>query len=321
MAKNKSIYRTLNLKAVRYRTRKKDFKWPRLETILKTIFDNSSNIGSRLYPESDLVRPDDWHCFINDFQPYKGGYIFQHCSYIPGQVPISMLPDLQKNNLKLNSTPIVDENGSHREVVYVTHVFAYGNILLVEGVKGAGGIGLLEEHLTYLTRKFYDDKHPNLHLVDAVTQELHKAIESGGGACAVNLNLAKANVTRNSAYAETLSEISGKVRNSDQVTVRWKSSRKLNSKDVENIYDEAEHNDALDRVSIELNNGQTITLDKFRIRSRVEVPANKAKQPDSDAIIRKIKKYYLELQRPDDDNNMIILTSDGHLADAVTRRE
>jgi len=309
-----TIKRTINLKAVYFNSgKRKNFKAPIIQDVLEKFWTNSSSVADTLQPRGgdDNVR----RCFINKGKSYEQGFGFQFCSYLPGEFPPSSSLDLSKKAVDVDAIPIVDEEGNHRQIISVVHVLAFGHALIVESVKGSGGIDVLERYLTRIVKQILDTpNHPAVHLVDPAPKGLHQLISHGGGVVGVDLLLAESNVIKGSKYASSLTTLRDQLPGTDKLFVKWQSSTILNVQEVEQAFSEAEQNDALDRVSVYLRNGDTVSLSKHRIRARPDVQSVNGKNPASNELMKEMRNFIIELKSPDEDDGLTILTEDGRLA-------
>ena len=310
------ISRTLNLKAVVFKSRKKGFAPPDLHQVIKSAWNKAGTAADLLYPKAVNLGHTDRQCFINNLKTHTYGISFQFCSYLPGHFPPSMELNFTEKNVDIDQIPITDAAGNERQVVSVSHILAFGGVILIENVKGNGGIDLLESYCTHLVRDAKDEHHPPVHLYDATSGDLDSTIKQAGGAVAVELSLVQPNVIEGSVYADALTDLSESVGGADKVVVRWESSSHLATKAVKDAFEEADYNDALDRINIVLHNGDSISLSKFRIRKRVRVQAVNGNNPASNEIIKELRLYLAELMSISSDGSTIV-TDKGRLSDAI----
>lgn len=308
-----TINRTILLKVVKFKPgKRKEFSPPRIDDVLQQAWDQSESVETLLYPSGNNIAGDRRRCFMVDGQSHKEGFSFQFCTYIPNSFPPSVELDFSGKEVDIDAIPVKDDDGNPRQVVSVTHVLAFGQVLIVESVKGSGGTHLLEDYLNFIVRKVKGSKHPRPHLYDAVSRDLKASITHGGGAVAVDLSLVQPNVQEGSIYANTLTKVQEKISGTEQVLISWRSKAGLDSDEVLAAFNEAETNDALDRIVIHLNNGETINLSKYRIRRRVSVQSVRGNNPASSEMVMEMRSYLLSLMEPDD-NGVAILTDDGQL--------
>lgn len=315
-----TIERTIQLKAVHFSTgRRKNFQPPDIHDVLSQAWSDAATASDLLFPGALAENAHKRQCFMNAGVNRQRGFSFQFCSYLPDEIPPSMGLNLGTKEVDIAPVPIQDGRGQRRQVVHVAHVLAYGGILIVEVAKGSGGLGMLQRYLGHLVRKQLGDNHPIPHLFDAVTSNLASAIRRGGGVVEVDLALVQPNLRDGSLYADTLTNLQGRIPGTDKVTVSWKSNSQLRRREVENIFEEAEMNDALDRIKIVLQSGEQIGLKKHRIRKPISVQATQGRHPISAEVVRAMRQYLVELMNVQADGTTV-LTENGRLADAFIGR-
>lgn len=299
--------RIIMLKAIEYRaTRKPDFVPPQIHTTLHNIWNGSQAIQDIVYEYGAPGSPHHRVCFMNHGVRTRQGFAFQFCSYSPGEYPPSMGPDLTVRNVDVEAIPVTDARGNQRHVVHAVNVLVYGRVMIIENAKGAGGVSLLQRYLTYLLRNNVDEDHPSLNLHDAVSANIHDEISAAGGAVGVTMKLVHANNLDGSVYADSLSNVRSAIGGTDMLTVKWTSDTRLSSEQVEAAFLEAEENDALDGITINLRNGDTLNLGKHKIRDSVSVDEQPGRNPNRDQLMRHMKRFLLELMRPDDNGNSVL---------------
>lgn len=315
-----AVDRTIQLKAVHFSAgRRKTFHPPQIHDVLAQAWRDAGTAADLLFPGIDGENRSKRQCFMNAGVSRDRGFTFQFCSYLPDEIPPSMDLNLATKEVDIAPVPFQDGQGQRRQVVHVAHVLAYGGVLIVEVAKGSGGLGMLQRYLAYLIRRQLGDKHPIPHLYDAVTSNLASAIQRGGGVVEVDLALVQPNVRDGSVYADTLTDLQSQLPGTDKVVVSWKSNTQLRRREVEDIFEEAEANDALDRIKIVLQSGEEIGLKKHRIRKPISVQAAQGRHPISNEVIRAMRQYLIELMNVQADGTTV-LTEDGRLADAFMGR-
>ena len=309
------VIRTINLKALNYKKgKKKDFSPPRIEDVLENSWNSATSTRELLFPKLG-EKKDDLHFFMTHGKKTKHGFTFQLCSFVPDYFPNSIPIDFDKKNIDVDPVQPTDDDGNPRQVVYVTHVLAFGNVLVVESVKGGGGSWGLSRYLTYLARKQNGAKFPRIELIDTATRNVRLAIRNGGGAKSVELALAIPTSSEDCPYAKMLTEVNNQIGGSQKLKVTWEGA-KLSEAEVEDAFEEADYYDAIDRINIHLNNGDVVNLGKHKIKTRVEVNAADGKNPNSTELTNELKKYLLELMKVK--KGMSILTEKGNLSKHVS---
>jgi hypothetical protein len=166
-------YRTLQLKVIERRNEGQVV--PPIHDLLTAIQNSSPTTADRHVPPlADVVegRPCS---FIDRITPAPGGaqgVTFRFGHYTKGELPLGLADSFAQPSADLASSRLTDvATGARREPVKAFSVLAFGHAIIVESVKGAGGIGSLERCLTELIRRHVDPGHPRIHLIDVGTRE------------------------------------------------------------------------------------------------------------------------------------------------------
>lgn len=313
------VKRTLHLKVIRYASgRKKDFSPVPIHKLLAEIAGKASTVGKRLQPDTPQPNSDITHKFFNNFIAYGGNEVtFQYCTYLPGQVPVHMHPDLNAQNVDMQLNPVTDAaTGTQLEMVNVTHILAFGSVLIIESSKGYGGIHSLANYLTYLIHRYHDEKYPSLHLMDVAEQELMQTIKRGGGVAEVIMNMEHPSNDNSGAFAKLLGSARKSLSNTKTVQISWKSSTTMNSDEVMKAFDEAKDIEdavSVDKIMLVLKSGERIdNLNRYKIRKPIEVSSIGGRVPNSDEVRTGLRSYLTELQIIND--GVRVVTDDGNIS-------
>lgn len=307
------VQRTLVVKTIKYKTgQRKDFQQPQIDDQLRQILAAKRAVGDLVLPA--LPKPPDpedtrrrW--FINKEVVTTRGILFQCCSFIPGDVPPSVDLDFSGAEVAVDHQPLTGDDGKQRQVVYVAHVLAYGEILVIDSPKGTGGIQGLETYLTNLWRQHTADPgFPRMHLEDSATKQLRQAIAAGGGATAVELSMREPQKAGDRRFAKTMSSAQRSIGGTERVVIRWESASTLGEDAIQEAYDEADSTDAIDGITIELKNGDRIRAGNYKLRQPLAITTGPGGAVSADQIYTELRRYLSRLISSE------TVTEDGKLA-------
>lgn len=297
-----TIKRSLQLKAIDYAGRL-DPKFTRrpIHELLAAVQAKAPTVRRRHHPKTPQTDSEQWHCLYHRYHAAADRpVVIEYCTYLPGTVPVHMRPDLDAADLDLAATPLIDDKtGQPLEVAHAAQVLAFGQVLIVESVRGNGGNGQLARYLTAIIRRHVDPELPPIVLHDVVGPDLHETIERGGGAREVQMDLAHAPTPDAGRFGKLLNPVRTGIRGAGRVRVSWKAQgrNKIPDSDVINAYEEMEEGTGVDGVRVVLNDGTTITgFDRFRLRKQVEVQSTGHKMPNTNELRREMRQYLAELQ-------------------------
>ena len=297
---DQTVTRTLMAKMVRFAAgNRRDFSAPSIDGILRSILSSAETIGSRHWPDLPVPKDANRCFFIDKVFDRAAGVLFHICAYEPGHTPLGVLPDMDAEEADVQPVPMDDpDTGVRREVVTICRCLGVGDVLIIENVKGAGGVNAVSHLLTHLIRKYIDQKHPSMHLIDVANQELREAISRGGGVVEIVMDLAHSAVNDGSRYAQPLSGIRRLVRNTGLLRVSHRAkSGHLEDDDVIAAFEEAQEDDGLDKVTLRLHDSTVIDkLRRFKLRKPVTVTKTGDGSPNGSEIQRAMWDYLRELQ-------------------------
>lgn len=271
---------------------------------MEEVFNQTPTIGDRIEQDGNIDSSGTFIpnlCyFFNNYGKYGNGAIyFEIWSYIPGSVPAGYIPDPKATNATFDISHFLDPKGNPKEVIHISHVLLFGEVAVIEATKGTGGSGLVERYLNKIFKKYCKPRPPRVAFTVAMSTDLEREIEQGGGAVGFSLGITSPIATQN-PIAGLLSSASSKLQSSDAVMLTWtaKGQSKL---DVTEVVNEARaaHNDHFDDIVIKLKHGSIRGLSKYRMQDKAEVDDLGGKNPDH-AQLRDLMTHYLnKLMTPD----------------------
>lgn len=308
------VDRTLLVKAVGYKVgHRKEWTSPRIEDALREALSKAPTIAERHYPPKD-ARASGIHCiFINEHKDLKGGgLLFEICTYVHGHVPEGIEPDLSKKKAKVEAVNVRGGDGNPRELVHVYRCLAFGEILLVEFIKGGGGAGALSALLTELLRRHLERTHPALDLADIGSSDLRRLIQERGGVSSITARVVDTSKhVEGSRFAGLLSKAKGWVPGARKCAITWDNeSGDLDEDASVSLVEEADH-EWLAGVTLKFKRGGSVSdLTKYRERKAVKVQADSFGRPAVSEIETALLEYLGELRDPKRSGP---ITSDGQL--------
>jgi hypothetical protein len=291
-----------------------DFQPPSVSEVLQRIWSSTRTAAETVWSTTEDA--DARRCFFHRGQPTQAGFIFEFCSYLPGNYPPSLTPRFDSKDVDISiMAPFA--GGEQREYVTTVQVLVNGLSLIMEHSKGVGGAAALRKYLTHLLRQHSNDpRHPSINLIDAASRpDLHRAIARGGGVLMMQLPLVHQSADNSQRpYHRTLSELFSKVGGTDKVVAIYSSRDGLQVNDVVAAFEEADQDDEDELgCQITLMNGEKLTPSRYRIQKRISVPVTEGRNPVPQAVREEIKAYMIELL---DDAAVggALLTRDGNWA-------
>ncbi|PWV61635.1 hypothetical protein [Plasticicumulans acidivorans] len=312
---SKKLKRTLALKAVAYASINLDFKAKPIDVVVRDIFRLCPLVADRHYPPPNSISSngfdDEFFYFINDMWEFDvfGNYavIFEFCTYQPGHIPAQITAELQHERLKINMSELGGgDGGANREVVNVMRILAYGDVCVVESIRGCGGMAAVEKLLNFIMGKIEEKKYPKLYFSDFISHDLKAAIKRGGGAAGFSMKASNAIGQDMKKFRKLLGEANDNIRGASNVVVSWKGS-KLNENDIVEAVEEFKTDEDLESIQIVLNNGNVINgIEKFKYKKQVDIPSTKGKHPNRDRLMQEMCLYLLELQAVDESGYRVL---------------
>lgn len=278
---------------------------------MKEAVNACAKVGDRLMHD-ELISGDGKEVvqsyFYNNFIEYEnGGLFFELWSYVPGKMPAGFKPDLDAENAEYDIAQILDADGSPKELIHISHVLIFKNVAIIEATKGTGGTFLIEKYINKLLRARCKVRPPHVAFETAISSDLKKEIEQGGGVVSVSLGLASAQDIDGNKVAGLLSSAHTIFSKTELVTLNW-SAQKNSVLDPDEVVTEARvaKGDDFDKIYIKLKHGSIRGLSKYKITCPIEVKDAGGKNPDHKEIQSSMIAYLERLMIPDSDGKRVI---------------
>ncbi|EMY8084369.1 TPA: hypothetical protein L3915_003141 [Pseudomonas aeruginosa] len=246
--------------------------------------------------------------FYNNLRNYGNGAVFfELWSYIPGRMPAGFTPDPKVNNASYDIAQIVDGRGNPKELIQISHVLIFGNVVIVEASKGTGGSFLIQKYINKLLRAKCAPRPPTVMLTTAISSDLDKEIEQGGGAVSVSLGISAAQEQNENRVAGLLSRAHSVFSKTGLVALSW-TAEKDSVLDTEEVVEEActAKDDEFDRIFIKLKHGSIKGLSRYKISMPITVRDAGGRNPDHAEIRESMIHYLGLLMAPDKKGNRVI---------------
>lgn len=267
--------RMLLAKAIGFKSsRRKSWKAPRVDDVLRQVLAKSPTIADRHVPAPTAGLNGQRCAFINRATDYgTGGVLFEVCTYLQGHIPESLIPDLTKPSADISVVEIKDAEGNVGEIVHSFRCLVLGQTMVMERVRGVPGeAAIVQVLLTQLFRRHSGDRtHPALVLVDIAASELRGMIRRKGGVKRITAKLAVDAPAQLSKYGGLLSGLRTEVTSATACAVTWETAGTLDEDQAVSILEEAE-DETLSAVTLHFKHGGSISdLSTYRERHEISV--------------------------------------------------
>ncbi len=314
---SKQVAKTVYAKRVRFKAgRMKDFSPAPIETLLLQLQRIAPSWARRhwpLVPTDGRIEQGASCCFIPKIAlrssgDQKGVY-FEVGSYVNGHAPDQIQLDFNASEPNITTERVRDSQGNEREIVTICRCVALGETIIVENVKGSGGVGAVQALLgklfrTYLSNGNPPRPHPAVELLDVTSRDLRTAIRRGRGVERVFLRMVDGAEREEDGWAVPLRAGRERIRNSAKFSAVWEAADNevLNTEDVISAVDESlEEDSTLDRVVLVLKDGNTLTgLGSYKARTKIYVTMDNAGLLYYSELIEGLWGYLDELRRTRD---------------------
>ena len=198
------------------------------------------------------------------------GIYFEVGSYVHGEAQDQITLDLDQAEPDIVSGPIETRDGKFRSILHTFRCVALGETLLVHNDRGGGGMDALARYLTHLLRRHGYAGLYRLKVDDVFSPALREAIEAGGGAKGIKLDIVGAvpdRIPKSQKYGRTLAQFKRLFPDSKKAstTITAPADVELAIDEVESAYNESRQvGSVLDQVSIVLRNGKVTSAGKYR---------------------------------------------------------
>ncbi len=313
----KQVGKTVYAKRVRFKTgRIKDFVPVPIETLLLNLQTVAPTWAKRhwpIVPADGKVEQGVSCSFIRKMALRSSGdqrgIYFEVGSYVNGHAPDQIQLDFAATEPNITTERVRDSQGNEREIVTICRCVALGETIIVENVKGSGGVGAVQALLgrlfhTYLTWGNPPRRHPTIELLDVTSRDLRTAIRRGRGVERVFLRMVDGAEQDENGWATPLKAGKDRIGNSAKFSAVWEAGDNdiLNMEDVINAVDESlEEDSVLDKVSLVLKDGNTLTgLGSYKARTKIYVTVDNAGLLFYSELIEGLWGYLDELRRTRD---------------------
>jgi hypothetical protein len=284
-----------------------------IHDLIQAILNKSPTMQDRHVPPIDEIEEGKQCSFIDQISkaPAKcPGLIFRFASYVKGQKPPGLKNDFAHATADIAESLLKDvKTDERREPALAFHALAFGSAVIIESVKGAGGVELLAKCLTGLARRHVHPKYPRIYLSDVTSRALSAAIDRAGGVEEVILDVLSNKRNATHQFGTMLRDARSKIRGTDLLRLQYRAHKESNLTKADVLKTHTDYDaDEIDKLVIVLKGGEKfVGADKCKVRKIVEFPHD-ATDP---AVIRELANYLLELQKIEDD--VAVLTSDGRI--------
>lgn len=312
------INKTLYAKRVRFKSgRLKNFTPEPIEDLLRNILQVAPSWARRhwpLPPQAPAAIPPWTVCsFVSRITDREDGdqkgVYFEVGTYVNGHAPDQMALDFQASEPDITTDRVRDAGGNEREIVTICRCVALGETIIVENVRGSGGVLAVQRLLSKLLQVYCvfgpnSQRYPSIELIDVMSGDLRDAIRQGGGAEKISLRLVEGAEPAPDAWLRPLKAGRDRFRNTAVFAATWEAAdcEALNTDDVVAAAAEREALESdLDSVVIHLKDGNRITnLGKYKSRYEVSMKVNDGELPQYNIVVAGLWSYLDQLRRAKD---------------------
>lgn len=307
------VQKTIYAKKVRFRAgRKKEFVPIAIDEALlqlKAVAPVWSKRHWPVVPPSGILTQGISCSFIRKIGPRphgdQRGVYFEVGSYVNGHAPDQIALDFAADEPDITTEQVRDSQGKIREIVTICRCVALGETVLVENVKGSGGVSAVEKLLSRLFQCMLTFGNParafpGIELLDVANSDLRTAILRGRGVQKVVLRMIENEASQDEGWTAPLKAGKARVGNAARFSGIWESSDNdaLNTDDVIDAVNESLEDDSpLDRIMIELRDGNRINgVGSYKARHQVPVTVDNAGLLHYSELIEGLWSYLDELR-------------------------
>jgi len=307
------VYRSIFLKVVDHRIEGPFVSLP-IHQIIRRICTAATTVSDRHFPHPSKAVDGNRCSFIDSMRDAPAetpGVVFRFGSYIKGELPSGLKPDFSGAKVDIAASKLTDvKTGDQREPVLSCNVLAWGGVVVMESIRGAGGVSAFETCLNDLIRRHINPDYPRISLIDVATNEISAAIDQGGGVQEVIIDAIRARPDATHTFGKLLSEARTAIGGTDLVRLVYKSANEdvLSKTEVLTAYDDLAAHET-DKITIVLKDGRKFHgTEQCKVRRLLDFTT----EPSDEAVAARMAQFVNELQREND--GVSVLTSDGNLA-------
>jgi len=310
---SRQVLKTIYAKKVRFKTgRRRDFLPLPIDALLvelKNVAPTWSRRHWPVVPPTGVLDAGVACSFIRRIgaRPHgdQRGVYFEVGSYINGHAPDQIALDFSADEPDITTEQVRDSTGQVREIVTICRCVALGETVLVENVKGSGGVGAVEKLLGRLFRNLlrYGNpakSYPTIELLDVANSDLRLAIQRGRGVQKVFLRMVDGADPGEDGWTSPLRAGKNRVGNASKFSAIWESpdNDALDTDDVVNAVNESlEEDSPLDKITLELRDGNRISaVGNYKARFQVSVTMDNAGVLHMSELIEGLWSYLDELR-------------------------
>lgn len=306
----KTINRTLVLKRV---VQVPGIRYPAIPSIalhqsMRDVFGVATTVWGRHFPSKEKVTPGRRCIFFEPVQRSGSAVLFHAYSYIAGHTPDQVVFD--DIRARVSADPIVDDGGTHKEIVERFAVIVLGETMIVESARVAGSAPLALAGMRDMIRRHVTPKHPNMKLEDAPSLDFQRMAKLHKGVGSVTARLHEGFTAEPNTFGRAMESIvAGKGFDHAKVTTTIESGEndELDADRVEELLNESEGGTGLSGITIRFKDGATLgELSKYREKLPVQVQQLRPGVPVVAEIETAMVEYLRSLATPADDNFQLI---------------
>lgn len=276
---------------------------------MDAAFTAANTVWDRHYPKREKIKPGNRCVFFERVEREGQAVLFHAYSYVAGLTPDqAVLDDIKA---RISAEPIVDEDGTPKEVVERFAILVFGEAIVIETARVAGSGPLAIHAIRDLVRRHVSPKFPNLRLEDAPSLGFKEMASLHRGVKEVTARLHSGFVAEPNTFGKSLETFItpkglGALKRVT-TTVEALDGQELDVDEVEKLVNESEDGTGLSGITVTFVDGVSLgDLEKYREKLMIEVQQVRPGVPAVTEIETEVVKYMTHLVTPNANNFQLI---------------
>lgn len=276
---------------------------------MDAVFTAANTVWDRHYPKREKIKPGNRCVFFERVERKGQAVLFHAYSYVAGLTPDqAVLDDIKA---RISAEPIVDEDGTPKEVVERFAILVFGEAIVIETARVAGSGPLAIHAIRDLVRRHVSPKFPNLRLEDAPSLGFKEMAKLHRGVKEVTARLHSGFVAEPNTFGKSLETFItpkglGALKRVT-TTVEALDGQELDVDEVEKLVNESEDGTGLSGITVTFVDGVSLgDLEKYREKLMIEVQQVRPGVPAVTEIETEVVNYMTHLVTPNANNFQLI---------------
>ncbi|BDU17509.1 hypothetical protein [Lysobacter auxotrophicus] len=305
-----TINRTLLLKRV---VQVDGIRFPAIEALalhesMDRVFEAANSVWDRHYPKREQATPGRRCVFFERVERRGTAVLFNAYAYLARHTPDQAVIDDVR--ARVSADPIVDEHGTHKEIVERFAIIVLGETMIIESARVSGSAHLALAAMRDLIRRHDAPRHPNMKLEDAPSLDFQRMARLHRGVASVTARLHVGFTAEPNTFGDAMEAIvarKGFERAKVTTTIEASENDQLDPTRVEEMLDESESGTGLSGITIRFRDGASLgELSSYREKLPIQVQQVRPGVPVVTEIETAMVDYLRALATPDEDNFQLI---------------